>query len=55
MATNGTTNGANGVSGRKHYNEGTFLFTVSIPWKIGGLPRASGILVCAVLTAVPFL
>jgi S-adenosylmethionine synthetase len=30
MATNGT-NGvdANGVSGWKHYNEGTFLFTVS--------------------------
>jgi hypothetical protein len=31
MATNGTSNGANGinVSGWKHYNEGTFLFTVS--------------------------
>ncbi|KAJ9157000.1 S-adenosylmethionine synthase [Coniochaeta hoffmannii] len=29
MATNGTSNGANGinVSGWKHYNEGTFLFT----------------------------
>jgi len=33
MATNGTSNGANGinVSGWKHYNEGTFLFTVSCP------------------------
>ena len=36
MATNGVNgngNGveANGVSGWKHYNEGTFLFTVSLP------------------------
>ena len=31
MATNGTNgvNGNDGVSGWKHYNEGTFLFTVS--------------------------
>jgi len=32
---NGISNGngadANGVSGWKHYNEGTFLFTVSLP------------------------
>ncbi|KAK3362976.1 S-adenosylmethionine synthetase [Lasiosphaeria hispida] len=27
MATNGTNGSANGVSGWKHYNEGTFLFT----------------------------
>ena len=29
MASNGTSNGSNGISGWKHYNEGTFLFTVS--------------------------
>jgi hypothetical protein len=49
MATNGTSNGIN-VSGWKHYNEGTFLFTVSsAPTRLRGyrsLDRAE-------LTATP--
>jgi hypothetical protein len=41
MAANGTSNGTNGVnvSGWKHYNEGTFLFTVSL---LVSLPPAFG-------------
>lgn len=37
MASNGTSNGSNGinVSGWKHYNEGTFLFTVSLSLRLG--------------------